>query len=773
MTLPPEASRIMSFQSATADGDGVNVVQILGTLWRRRRIFFSVLFSIVAAGFLLLKMLTPTYDSTAVLVLSARQDAVVNMQQSYMNTAPPDPVVRAEIDALRSRTLINRVMDRAGLMRDPEFNIYIRSFHPHRALCLPAKILPGFLQLKLGCRKPDASSLTPEQLRYSVASQVLGAFSVTPDAKTYSVKLDVNSVDAHKAAKLANIWADEYMQSQIDQKVADADRAMATLKPKLERLGRDVAAADSAVQGYKVKHGIVTLAGVQPSGSLDNSNTMTLQEVQSLNLELSAARTARAKLEAAQQEVRRIGLNPSQALSAPAVAAAPLVASMREQEATAAAQLASLRGTYGERHPLVVSARQQLEEVHQRLAQEVQQALQQFDSQVRESQNNERQLQGRINQLAAARIGESKNLSDLGQLTSAQLAAKTVYDTFVQGAYQAASQNGVPTARGRIVQYADVPAWPSFPNVPIAMAVVTIAGLMGAIGLVFALEARDTSFRSSEEIEGATGLNVLGLTLLAASARSPVEMSFGGRRLSVPFGAERPAAPVSNLAVTEPSSALSESLRLTRAAIASSHIDKLPKVVMVTSAVPGEGKTTFALMFARQSAAGGTRTIVVEAEMRRPKFGRDLGDLPPKGLTDYLHGRARSDEIIGVDAVSGMHFIAAGNSDHGSGEMLGSPRMAALLHSLASQYELVVVDTPPAAIVADALRLSGMVDAVILLVKWASTPTQLVHDGIKKLRAAKAPLIGVVMSQVDARRYQSYGYGPLAYQYARSYYTEA
>ena len=99
--------------------------------------------------------------------------------------------------------------------------------------------------------------------------------------------------------------------------------------------------------------------------------------------------------------------------------------------------------------------------------------------------------------------------------------------------------------------------------------------------------------------------------------------------------------------------------------------------------------------------------------------------------------------------------------------------MAALLDHLGARYDLVVIDTPPAAIVADALQLSGMVDAAILLVKWASTPRHLVLDGMKKLAAAKAPLVGAVMTQVDTRKYKLYGQGPLAYDYARSYYTQA
>jgi succinoglycan biosynthesis transport protein ExoP len=756
MTLPIEATRVVPLETAmtAAESGNVHLGQIVSALWRRRSVFLAVTLLIVVLGFVVLKLLTPLYDSTVVLVLSARQDGVVDMQQSYMNTPPSDPVVRAEVDALKSRTLIDRVIDRANLMRDSEFNQYARPFKPNPILCLPARLLPGFLQVKLGCRKADISQLSPDQLKYNVASKVLQAFTITPDPKTYSVKLDVASVDAQKASRLANLWAAEYMKAQVDEKVAEADHAMASLNPRLDKLSKDVARADNAVEEYKQSNHILSLPGAQ-----GDNNTLALQEVQSLSLELANARTARAKLESAQQEVRKIRRDPSLALSAPAVAAAPLVESVREQEATAAAQLASLKGTYGERHPLVASARNQLDELRLRLDDEVLRAIQQLDVQVRQSQVNEQQLQARISQLTSARNGENKNLPELRQLGSAQVAAKTVYDAFMQGAYRAAAQNGVPTPRGRIVQYADTADWPTFPNIPIAMAVISIAALLVAAGVVYGLEAMDHSFHSAGEIEDIARLNVLGMTLAAPS-----------RSL---FAARRKTGPLSRLMITEPSSALSESLRLTRAAIASSRPDRLTKVVMITSAVPGEGKTTFALMLGRQSASTGKRTIVVEAEMRRPKFGRDLQPLPAKGLSDYLMSRASLDEVVGVDEDSGLHFIAAGSTSHNCSELLGSARMAALLDHLGARYDLVVIDTPPAAIVADALQLSGMVDAAILLVKWASTPRHLVLDGMKKLAAAKAPLVGAVMTQVDTRKYKLYGQGPLAYDYARSYYTQA
>jgi capsular exopolysaccharide synthesis family protein len=224
--------------------------------------------------------------------------------------------------------------------------------------------------------------------------------------------------------------------------------------------------------------------------------------------------------------------------------------------------------------------------------------------------------------------------------------------------------------------------------------------------------------------------------------------------------------------VLEPTSALSESVRLTRTAIAGSRTDRLSKIVMLTSAVPGEGKTTFALMMARQGASTGSRVIVIEAEMRRPAFGRDLRPMPIKGLSDYLMGHAVLEDIIGIDGASGTHFIGSGEATSRPSELLGSPRMATLLKELGAQYDLIILDTPPASIVADALQLSNVVDAAILLVKWASTPRHLVMDAIKKLRAAKAPLVGMVMTQVNSRKYRYYGQGTLPFDYAPSYYTE-
>jgi succinoglycan biosynthesis transport protein ExoP len=342
------------------------------------------------------------------------------------------------------------------------------------------------------------------------------------------------------------------------------------------------------------------------------------------------------------------------------------------------------------------------------------------------------------------------------QLEARQNSAKTIYDTFEQGFSRALAQDGVPTPKGRIIQYADTVDWPTFPNIPIFMAVIFVASVMIGIGVIYGLEAGDKSFRTAEELEQTIRIPVLGITLAAGRSFRP----FIRRRV-----------PISEKILAEPTSAMSESVRLVRTAIASSGAERPPKVVMITSALPGEGKTTFSLMLARLSAQSGKQVLVIEAEMRRSAFGRELSTLPKKGLTEYLEGRATLDEVIGVDEASGAHFIAVRERSRFAGELLGSAKMTELLKQASADYDLVILDTPPATIVADAFELGHAVDAAVLVVKWGSTPRHMVVDATRKLRAANVPLVGIVMTQVDSKRYKSYGYGALPYEYAKAYYA--
>lgn len=735
------------------EADGVSIGQIFSILRRRWLLLCVCVLAISIAGFLIVKLLTPTYGSQAILILAARPDAVVDLKPSADQDLQTDSVIRSEVDALQSRSLVDRIIVREHLMDDPEFNKYKRPFKPGLLNTLGiAKYLPRFLGHLLGTIPIDPGPLTPEQVRYTVATKVLGSYTVSADAKTYTVKISLSSVNAAKSARLTNVFADEYLKEQIDERAIAAANAANWLNPRLVELKHKLAQATLALQEFKDAHHIVDLPGSQ-----GESNTLALQEVQNLTQALATARATQTELEASQEEVRRLSSDPSQALSAPAVAAVPLVETLRVQETTAEAQLASLLGTYGPKHPLVASAKEELAKIRERLAEEARRAVTQLDFQLRAARSTEAQLQGRIDQLTTVRSGETRALPELEELEAQQAAATLVYDAFVQGLTRAATQDGVPTPKGRIIQKADILDYPTFPNVPLFMIIIVVAAVMISGAIVFGLEASDKSFHTPDQIEDSLRLPVLGMSLLSHAAPRLI-----GKR-----------NPVSRRIVTEPNSAAAEAVRMTRTAITLARNESQPKVILVTSATSGEGKTTLALMLARQAALSGKRAISIEAELRNPSFGRELGELPKRGLVDYLMERAGVEDIIGTDEASGAHFIAAGGGGAKCPERLESPRMEMLMSRLRNDYDLIVIDTPPVTVVADAFQLRRLVDVAVLVVKWGSTPRHLVAEAVRKLRLASVPLIGVVLSQVDERQYRFFGQGALPHQYASEYYSRS
>jgi capsular exopolysaccharide synthesis family protein len=753
MTVQIEAPFGLPLESRPprAESDGITVGQILSTLRRRHVVLVATVVAITSAGFIALKTLTPTFTSIAVIVLSARQDNVVDMQKAYLQTQS-DAVTRSEADALQSRTLVDRVIDRENLVNDPEFNVYARPFKPNLLTRSGiADRLPGFLARHLRNKPLDPSRLTEAQLKYGVASRVLKALDVTGDTKTYTVRVSFTSADAEKASRIANAFVEEYLKSQVDDRIAAANRAAGWINAHLAELKTHVDSADRAVEAFREANNIVDYPSAQAEG-----NTLALQQIQNIAHELATARATRAQLEAAHQEVEKLIANPDYALSAPAVASAPVVENLHIQEVTAAARLAELSGTYADGHPLIIDAKSALKKLREQLKVEARRAVQQLEVQMHQAQASEAQLQARLDQLTAARHGENRVLPRLRQLEAEQASARSIYNTFQTGLYRAIVEDGVPAPRGRIIQRAYPTDWPSFPNIPVYLAVIFVASVMVGVGAVFVAEARDKSFRTADALEDALGMPVLGMTLLA-----PKRL----RRLV------RRRAPISGEVLAEPTSAMSEAVRHARAAIALTHRERPPKVVMVTSAVPGEGKTTFALMLARLSAQAGKRVLAIEAELRKPTFAEEFDRLPEKGLAEYLLGRAALEEVVGVDPASGVNFIAIRERSKFAGELLGSPQMAALLRQVSGDYDLVVVDTPPAMIVADAFELGHMMDSAVLVVKWGSTPRHMVLDAARKLRLAGVPLDGAVMTQVDSRRYASYGQGPLPYEYAKSYYA--
>jgi capsular exopolysaccharide synthesis family protein len=277
-----------------------------------------------------------------------------------------------------------------------------------------------------------------------------------------------------------------------------------------------------------------------------------------------------------------------------------------------------------------------------------------------------------------------------------------------------------------------------------------LAGLGLGVGGAFAMEMLRTGFTSGREVEQALGIPVL------ASVRrlKKSELVKDGKTIQVPF-----------YQIHHPLSPFSESMRTLRSSIHMSDVDQPPRVIHVTSALPGEGKTTIALSLAISAAFAGLKVVLVDADLRHPAASRFFKLEKESGLVDLLTGAGNTDSVLRFYKDLKLTFIPAGSKSLNPPDVLSSERMKALVSHLKEMFDYVVVDTPPVGPVVDAVIVANLADKTILVVEWASTPREMIENSLKQVSAHKR-VAGVVFNFVNQDRAQKYGG---EYYYGKSY----
>jgi len=355
--------------------------------------------------------------------------------------------------------------------------------------------------------------------------------------------------------------------------------------------------------------------------------------------------------------------------------------------------------------------------------------------------------------------------ADAGQDSSARLrslereaqATRALYETVLARFKETSEQQGLEQADARIISRADVPVTPSFPDQRLVM----LLALMGSLGLgvllAFAAEKLDAGFRSTEQLEQQLGLPTLAMI--------PSLASLGQKR-------SRPE----EYLVSKPNSSFAEAVRMLRTALLLTHGGQPARVLLVTSALPCEGKTTTALALARMTSMSGDKAVVIDADLRRPRVHSALGVENRQGLAELLDGTATIEQVLRSVEVNGrpLYYITAGQSNPNATELVRSRQMQLVLRGLAATFPLVIIDSPPVLPVADAKVLASMADKVLYVLRWRDTPREVVAHAVRQLRDVGGNIAGAVFNGLDVRRHAEYSYGDSGYYYGRyrKYYVD-
>lgn len=686
----------------------IDLRRVGGVLRRRWMILCAAMAAaiiIAAAAYLVAE---PRYLATAQVALERTAERVINVDSVVPTTDPDSAAVDTEVQVLRSPELIGRVVDRLRLARDPAFNEAAGQGQP--------------------TPQPDLIG------RQRAIGTVLGGLTVKRDGLSYAISVSFEGGTAVRSAQIANALVDDYVSGQVGSKTEATHRARGFLEQRLQDLRAQVVGAEREVADYRAAHNLFAVS---------EASTVTQQELSGLSTQLAQARAenaaAQARLSAARAQLSRgrSGEELGDSLDS------PVVSQLRAQRAEAAREVAALEKRYGPLHPALVQAQNQLRTADQHIAAEVQRIVANASIQASIAGQRAGSLAGSVAQSEGKLASDNEASVRLNELERNAESARTLYQAFLDRYRQTVAQAGLEQSDSYIVSRARVPGAPSSPNMLIYAAMAIVGGLGIGVLLVILLQLLERGIETSDAIEDALGLSTL--------ASIPDANTLPGyRKLG-------PPAPPAELLLKRPQSTYAEAFRALRTSIQFAEAANPIRVVAITSAVPGEGKTTTAMGLARAVAAAGGKVLLIDADARRRASSRQFADGVTQGLDEVLAGQATLEQAIVKDSISDAFLLPQRLDSKGVG-LTESPRLAVLIEQVRERYDLVILDTPPVLPVDEARVIASMADGVVFLVRWRKTPSKAASVALRRLYDVHAEVLGAILTLVDVREQERAGY---------------
>jgi succinoglycan biosynthesis transport protein ExoP len=705
---------------------------------------------VCAVAGLFLALLTPEYRATALVLLDTRKARVTNTPDVVGGLTLDIPAMQTEIEVLRSVSLLGRVADKLRLDQDPEYGAKpistlglamreVRSIYERwigvdadkgraqhgRDLQLDARGLAGFdAQAIDNSRRARAIELLESRLR------------VATRGRSYVIAVSLDSAIPAKAKRIVESITDFYVVDQLQAKLEANKRATEFFNDRLAELKRKVEAAERAVATYREKSGL----------TIGKDWTIASQSLSELNTQLIQARAVRADRESRLIALKQAARNPATLGAVTEVMANHTISLLRAQEADVDRRAADISKTFGDSYPSLLEVRSQQRQIKATIAAEVAKIISSVNGDVEAARAKEAELQQQVSQLEQQAGGLGQEEVQLRQLQLEAQSTRAIFEDYLKRFKELREQQDIQEPDARILSPSSVSQGAVYPRYGLTMFVAIFVGLGLGVVAIGLLERLDDSLRSGEQIEHLTGRPLVGMIPRLARRK---------------LGQITPA----RFAIENPTSAYAEALRSAFTAITLGSEDEPPRVILITSSLPGEGKSTFACSLAGLIARSNPvkRIVVVDCDLRRSSVVSSLG-LPATGgtINEYLAGSKTLGQTLGRDESSGLYYIPARRNTANSAEILNSNIMRAFVQGLATQFDLIILDTPPLKTVSDALVTTQLADYIVFLVQWEQTSGELAVNALNQMRDLRKN-VGVVMAQVDVRQHMRYGYSDHGY----------
>jgi succinoglycan biosynthesis transport protein ExoP len=696
-----------------------------------------IIFSVVAIASL---KMTPVYEASGSIEINKPDSGLVNFSNSpTFNVDYYDPTeLETEVKILQSDLLALQVVKELGLDRRPEFGG--KTAVPESSLDL----------------EPDP--LQADSNRTStLLSSFRGNLKVTLAPNTHIVEVHFRSPDRDLAATVVNSLMESYRDNNFKSRFDSTMQASDWLKKQLVDLEMKVETSQEKLVRYQKEHEIL---------GIDEKQNITTSKLDELNKALTAAESERMDKEAVYRLVQS-GDADTIASAASVLDAAgtgnqsasSLLEGLRTKEADVKIQAAELSTQFGPSYPKVAQLNSQLKEIDAQILNETRKVAGKIHGQYMAALQRENMLHDALEKQKQEANKLNESAIQYSILKRDLESNRQLYEGLLEKMKEAGVSAGLKSNNFRIVDLARVPTSPIEPNIPRNLIFAFMLGLTSGIGLAFMLEGLDNTVRTTEQAQMISGFPPLGMIPLGSKTAREGAAS---KRLILASSNEA----VELITHVRPQSQMAESYRALRTSLLLSHLGAPPKVIMVTSALPREGKSTTSINCAVVLAQKGVRVLLIDCDLRRPSIHKTLGMGPRSGLSNVLTGSVTLKQAITVaPTLPNLDVLPAGTPPPNPAELLASTNMRDVLAELREKYDHIVLDTPPTLSVTDAVVLSPRADAIVLVIRSGSTTKQALRRSRDILMHVKARVSGVLLNAVDLSSPDYYYY----YEYQGKY----
>jgi succinoglycan biosynthesis transport protein ExoP len=673
----------------------------------------------------------PVYQATAQILIDRDAPTVLPAQDRVGLPMPNDDGgYQTQYQLLAGRNLAEAALQRLNLQKSPELQTGPMMSPWER---IQRNLLGRVPESTVGA---DGIPLSP------AAAAFRSRLVIEPRPGGRLVYLRFTAYDPRIAADAANTLAQLYIEQSLEFRYTTSSEANAWLSARVRDQQQQLREAEQRLEAYRTQQGLV---------NVEDRRTLVDQKLAALSSAAVAARTERISRETLYRQIA--GLSREQLRDSSLVMGSSVIQGMKARLSDLQGQQASLSETFGERHPDMQRLTAEIAALQEKIDAEMAAVVRQAQGDYQTALQQEQSLLGNLEGAKQEALSVNTKALEFGALQREVEASAQLLRDLMNRTKQTGLQTELKTTNVRVVERADVPRTPISPRRAWNYQVALLVGLGLGIGLTLLFEHLDSTLKTPEDVKEHLGLPFLGMVPDVGA--------------SVP---RQVTARPSPLILDKPQSAVAEAYRVLRTNLLFTSGERAGRVLLVSSASPGEGKSTTVVNLAASLAQNGARVLAVDADLRRPTLHQHFGIEKMPGVSDVVIGRLPLAEALRPTVLETLTVLPCGYVPPNPAELLGSTGMRDLIESLRQRYDFVLIDTPPILALADTPVLSRFADGLVLVVGAEISSRSAVQRTVDQILAIGGKITGVVLNKVDLER-NSYYYGQYYGEYYRSYYA--